>query len=284
MNSREVVRAVVRRGLGLGLGVLGLVAGMAMGTAARAGLIVETDPAQVVPLDKIAPNNRECVAEVIREHTLHKKAPAETFPCNPRIYLCLLNEPALTLSLWQDLSSSLVKLNQVAPDRFEGTDGAGAVGTWEFVYRSPKLHVMLCRLEYTTPRGTAKLEARIVLVVHSGFYREANGDPWVQHDIEAFVKVDSKGWNAVARTVRPIIEKLLEDQIKEAGWFVSLMGRLVATYPAWATQTAMKQPTLPPHTRQRFRDLVNATKRPGASNGRPALIDNPNPPPIAASP
>jgi hypothetical protein len=282
MNSREVVRAVIKRGLGLG--VLTLLAGMAMGTAARAGLIVETDPSQVVPLDKIAPNNRECVAEVIRDHTLHKKAPAETFPCNPRLYLCLLNEPALTLSLWQDLSASPVKLTQVAADRFEGTDGAGAVGSWEFVYRSPKMHVMLCRLDYTTPRGTAKLEARIVLVVHSGFYREVNGDPWVQHDIEAFVKVDSKGWNAVARTVRPIIEKLLEDQIKEAGWFVSLMGRLVATYPTWAIQTATKQPTLPPDTRQRFRELVNATKRPGASNGRPALIDNPTPPPIAASP
>ena len=110
-----------------------------------------------------------------------------------------------------------MRLKQVGPDRYEGTDGAGASAVWEFVHRSPKLHVLLCNLSYTTPRGDARLDARIVLLVHSGFYREVNGEPWVQHDVEAFVKVDSKGWKAVARTVRPVIEKLLEDQVREAG-------------------------------------------------------------------
>ena len=43
-----------------------------------------TDPAQVVPLDQIAPEHRENVAEVIRDHTFHRKGEPETFPCNPR--------------------------------------------------------------------------------------------------------------------------------------------------------------------------------------------------------
>jgi hypothetical protein len=232
------------------------------------------DPASVVPLDKIAPEHRENVAEVIRDHTLHRKAPPETFPCNSRIYLCLLNEPSLTLALWKDLSASPVRLVQVGPNRYEGDDGAGAAGVWEFVYRSPKLHVLLCNLDYTSPRGAARLEARIVLVVHSGFYREVNGEPWVQHDVEAFVKVDSKGWKAVARTVRPVIEKLLEDQVREAGWFVSLMGRLVVTHPYWACQVTMSHNEIALETRERFRDVIAQTRRPGASTGRPTLAEN----------
>jgi hypothetical protein len=245
---------------------------------ARAG-VREPDPAAVVPLDKIAPQHRESVAEVIREHTLHRKGTAETFPCNPRVYLCLLNEPALTLALWRDLSTSPVRLKQVAVNRYEGSDGAGATAVWEFVHRSPKLHVLLCNLNYASPHGAAKLDARIVLVVHSGFYREVNGDPWVQHDVEAFVKVDSKGWKAVARTIRPVIEKLLEDQVREAGWFVSLMGRLVATYPNWACQVTMNQQDVAIDTRQRFREVVIAARRPGASTGRPTLAENSGPGP-----
>ena len=230
------------------------------------------DPARVVPLDKIAPQHREAVAEVIRDHTMHRKAPADTFPCNSKVYLSLLNEPAVTLALWQDLATSPVHLRQLDANRFQGDDGAGTTATWEYVYRSPKLHVLLSDIDYVSPRGAAKLSGRIVLIVHSGFYREVNGDPWIQHDVEAFVKVDSKGWKTLARTVRPLLEKVLDDQVQEAGWFVSLMGRLVENYPNWACSVVLKQQQIDAATRQGFRDVVLQVKRPNASTGRPQMV------------
>jgi hypothetical protein len=266
MHSRLVRRA-------LGWGILGLATQLAtLPASARAGLR-RPDPAQVVPLDKIAPEFRDNVAEVIRDHTLRRQGKPETFPCNPRVYLSLLNEPVLTLALWQDLSTNAASLRQVGPNRYQGTDGAGTTATWEFVLRSPRLHVLFCDLDYVGPRGNARLSGRIVLVVRSGFYKEANGEHWIQHDIEAFVKIDSKGWKAVATTVRPLIEKLLEDQVQEAGWFVSLMGRLVEMYPNWATGVAMKHDQLHPETRRAFRQVVAETRRSNASTGRPTLAD-----------
>ena len=270
MKSTLVYCRLVPWVIVIGLGVL---TGMVTTGTARAAFEA-TNPATVVPLDRIAPEHRASVAEVISDSTFHHKGAPETFPCNPRIYLSLLNEPALTLALWQDLAKTPVHLRQVGPDRYEGSDGVGASAIWDFVYRSPKLHVLLANLDYTTPHGAAHLEARIVLVVHSGYYREANGEHWVQHDVEAFVKVDSKGWKAVARTFRPIIERLMEDQVREAGWFVSLMGRLVASYPNWACQVTLNQGAIAPQTRQQFRDLVVQTRRPGAFSGRPTLADN----------
>jgi hypothetical protein len=265
---------VVRRVLANAIVGLGAFVAVVSGGPDRPIRARTVEPAQVVPLDKIAPAQRDSVAEVIADHTLHRQGAPETFPCNPRVYLSLLNEPALTLALWKDLSTSPVRLRHVGPGRYEGTDGNGATATWEFVYRSPKLHVLLCNLDYTSPRGAARLEARIVLLVHCGFYREVNGEHWVRHDVEAFVKVDSKGWKAVARTVRPLIENLLEDQVREAGWFVSMMGRLVAAYPNWACQVAMSQGEIDADTRQRFRDVIIQTRRPGASTGRPTLVEN----------
>ncbi len=235
------------------------------------------DPAQLVPLDQLAPAQRESVSDVIRGAHFHRLGKTDTFPANPRLYLALLNEPALTLALWQDLSPTPAHLRPAGPGRYEGEDGNGTTATWEFVYRSPRLHVLLCTLEYAGPHGHPRLSGRVVLLVHSAFLKEQNGEPWVRHDVEAFVKIDSRGWKAVAATVRPLIEKLLEDQVQEAGWFVSLMARLVEMYPNWATTVAVNQPHLAAPTRQNFRDLVAQTRRANALDGRPRMVENSDP-------
>lgn len=258
---------------GLAIGLMTLVLGIAPQPSVGGGTR-HPDATAIVPLNEIAPQHRESIVEVINSHTFHRQGAPDTFPCNPQLYLSLLNEPALTLALWKDLSTSPAKLRQVGPDRYEGTDGAGATAAWEFVYRSPRLHVLLCDLDYVGPRGNTHLNGRIVLIIHTDYYRKGQSEPWVKHDVEAYVKIDSRGWRTVAKTVRPIIEKLLEDQVQEAGWFVSLMGRLVELYPNWAADVALQGEEIRPEVRERFRSLVLQTRRPGASSGRPVLADN----------
>lgn len=257
--------------LAIALGLAALGAALAHPRPAPAGTR-PVDPAQVVPLDKIPPEQREAVAEVIRDATMHRKGAADTFPCHSKVYLSLLNEPSVTLALWQDLAQTPVSLRRLDANRYSGSDGMGTTATWQYVYRSPKLHVLLSDLDYSSPRGAARLNGRIVLVVHSGFYRETNGEPWIQHDVEAFVKVDSKGWKALAKTVRPLLDKVLEDQVHEAGLFVSLMGRLVENYPNWACSVVLAQNSIDSGTRQNFRDVVVQSKRPNASAGRPQML------------
>jgi hypothetical protein len=256
----------------LAVALVGFLAASAPPEASTAAGPRSIDPATVLPLDKIPEKHRDSVVEIIRDHTMHRKAPADTFPCHSKVYLTLVNEPLITLALWQDLATSPVKLHQIDANRFQGTDGAGATATWEYLYRSPKLHVLLSDLDYVSPRGTARLNGRILLVVRTGFYREVNGEPWISHEIEAFVKVDSKGWKALAKTVRPLLEKVLEDQVQEAGWFVSLMGRLVETHPNWACSVVLKQDQIPSTTRESFRNLVAQVRKPNASTGRPQVI------------
>ena len=262
------------RYLGLTLLALGiLVFPKSLAVHAATGL-KRPDPAQIVPLDQVAPHARAAVAEVIRDAHFHKQGKAETFPCNPRVYARLLNVPLITLALWHDLGTTPARLDQTGPNKYQGTDGSGTNATWEYVLKSPRLNVLLCELQYASPRGNAKLEGRILLIVRSGYFREANGEFWVQQEVEAYVKIDSRGWKAVAITLKPLIEKLLEDQVQEAGWFISLMGRLVESYPDWASSVATKQAQLPAESRTSFLEVVKQTKKPGASKGRPVLADN----------
>jgi hypothetical protein len=230
------------------------------------------DPAAPLPMEQIAPELRGEISEVIEQHHFHHRGQPETFPCHPKVYLSLLNEPSLTLALWQDLSPSPARLQPLGNGLYQGTDGNGTQATWQIAHRSPRLHVLFCRIDYKSPRGPTRLEGRVVLIVRTNYYKEASGSPWIQHDIEAYAKIDSKGWRAVARTVKPLIERLLEDQIQEAGWFVSLMGRLVENYPDWAAQVAAGQAQIHEAARYEFRTLVLENRHPMASSGRPALV------------
>jgi hypothetical protein len=232
------------------------------------------DPAQIVPMDQLAPEHREIVTEVIRDHTFHRLGESEVFAGTGNLYLTLLNEPLVPLSLWKDLSDSPVQLQKVGPNRYEGTDGAGSTAVWDFVLRTPRLHVLLAYFNYVSPRGNARVDARIVLLVHSSYRRDGNNEPWIQHEVEAYVKVDSKAWKALARTVRPLIERILEDQVREAGYFISLMSRLVVTYPDWACRVVASQPAIDAASRQRFQEIVNQSRKPGASRGRPMVAQN----------
>ncbi len=234
------------------------------------------DPNTVLPMSEVPAPLRESVAEIIRDNSFHEQGKPDTFPCNPRIYLHLLDEPVLTLGLWQDLSPTPATLRQVTPSSFTGTDGAGTTATWNFLVKTPRLHALLCNLDYVTPRGNARLQGRLVLIVHSSFFRELNGEFWVKHDVEIFVKIDSRGWKTVGATLRPLIEKILGEQIQEAGWFVSLMARLVEMYPEWATTTSDRLAGLPTETRTSFRTLVEETRRPGALSGRPRMTEAPS--------
>jgi hypothetical protein len=284
-GSRQISRRPrigIRQSIQLGLPLIALwaggMAGADAGSRAWAGLgLRRIDPAQVVPLDQIAPESRESVAEVIRDHTFHRQGEPETFACDPTLYSTLINEPDLTLALWRDLSTAPVQLRKLTPNRYEGTDGQGASGTWDYVLRSPQLHVMLAYFNYVSPRGNAKIDARIVLVVRTSYFQAANGGPSIQHSIEAFVKVDSHGWKTVARTFRPVIEKALEDQVQEAGLFVSLMSRVVVDHPTWACQVVTRQEDLAPETKQKFRRIVLMNRRPDASDGRPVVAQSRNP-------
>jgi hypothetical protein len=234
------------------------------------------EPAEIVPLDQIAAERRDAVAEVIREHTFHRQGETDTFPCPASLYLGLLNEPHVTVALWKDLSDSPVQLQKTGADRYEGTDGAGSTATWEFVLRSPRLHVLLAYFNYVSPHGNAKVDARIVLVVNTSYFRDSHNESSIQHSVDAYVKIDSKGWRTVGRTMRPVVERVLEEQVKEAGFFISLMSRLVQAFPNWASSVVSSHPGVDPTTKQRFCTIVVQTRRPGASTGRPVVMKSPS--------
>lgn len=210
-----------------------------------------------LPLGSIAPEFRESIWDVVSNHHFHHRGNPDTFPGEGPLYWTLLNEPVLTLGLWNALAASPAELRRTGPNRFEGHDGNGTSATWHFAHRSPDLHVLFCELTYSGPRHRVRLDGRIVLIVNSRVFKDTVGRDWIRHEVEAFVKVDSKGWKAIARVARPIIEALLRDQMEEAGLFVSIMTRLVRERPEWARAAVRRMDGVDAETKRRFDDLTS---------------------------
>ena len=74
------------------------------------------------------------------------------------------------------------------------TDRSGSTATWEFVLRTPRVHVLLAYFNFVSPHGNARVDARIVLVVNTAYMRDNNKESFIQHNVNAYVKVDSRGW------------------------------------------------------------------------------------------
>ena len=62
--------------------------------------------------------------------------------------------------------------------------------------------------------------------------------------------------------------------MREAGYFVSLMSRLVVSYPNWAFAVVSSEAGIDPVAKQRFQNVVLQTRRTGASKGRPAIAQS----------
>ena len=253
--------------LGLGTLLAGALPSFARANSASASDVEATLAG--LPWASIAPEWRDGLVEVMRSAHFHRRSPAELFECNPRLYLALVNEPILTLGLWRDLGGTRAWLQRTGPTRFQGDDGQGTTAVWDYVLATPTLHILHSRLNHVGPNEAVKLDARVVLILRTEYLRDAAQRDHVRHDVEVFVKIDSRGWKAIARIARPIIEGLLNDQVQEAGWFVSVLGRLIERHPDWAQAAIMKQTDLPLSVRYQIASLVEIHRKPQAQPGRP---------------
>ncbi len=177
-----MIGMVVRRFLVVGKSVrvamtMMVVLGLAV-SPARAGLGTRhVDPAQIVPLPQIAAEHREAVAEVIRDHTFHRQGEADAFPCPSSLYLSLVNEPAVTLALWKDLSDVAGpapegRAQPIRGDRRVGRVGRLGVRAPLTPHPCPSGVLELCE----PPRQRARSRPGSFSIVNTSYYQDSNQD------------------------------------------------------------------------------------------------------------
>lgn len=212
---------------------------------------------KLIPWDSLDTEVREKLESVVDHATIHHRCPAEVFACSPDLYLLLLHDPVMTLELWKQLGESKATLDQTSPDHFKGSDGQASSGRWEFVYKTPELHVIYAEGQYKGTLLGGTLETKSVLVLRTVFFEERDGRRYVKHQLDGFVKAESGNLKPLAKALKPVFEKSVESTMKESTWFVSLLCRYATFDPRAMTEAAARlDEKVSEESRSKFRKLI----------------------------
>lgn len=216
----------------------------------------------ILPFDRLSPKAQWKVNTILNDYSLSRTLPAEMFRADPEVYLFLLNEPQVTVAVWQALGISDLKLQSLPqnPNFFVGDDGKGLQGSCEFLYRTPELHVLYCEGTYRGPLVPRPIRGSLLLVLQSAYFREQNDqDIYVSHQLHAFVKLESDAAEAVAKLTDPLTARMANQTFTQVSAFLGAMSRWMEQQPEWAHRLADRLPDVSPTHRQQFRELADRT-------------------------
>ena len=235
------------------LGWLGLIASLTLLAPAFAQPMPappapETGPVCSVPLNELAPAERERVRFVLERPTLTARGRSEVFTCQPDHYFWLLDHPVQTVRLWRCLG---VKCADIAEQgaSFSWNDGKGSAMRWHEVYRSAELRVWYAdgKVNPSFLLPTASIQA--VVAVHHTEGTDAVGRPAVRQHIELALHTDSHTLAAAAKLLGASVPHVAQQYVGQIQMFYGALAWYLDQHPSRAVKLfeQLRQPAATDH-------------------------------------
>jgi hypothetical protein len=208
-----------------------------------------------IPFDKLPHATRAAIIQTVNNPSIYRRLPSQTIDCDPDLYLFLLRNPEVVVSIWRMMGVTNMTLDRTAADRFRAADGQGTVGSVEYSYRSSETHVLYSEGTYDGPMYPVKLRGECVLLLRSSYARQANGRVQVTNRLDAFLHVDNLGVEIVAKTLQPLLGKTADHNFSETAAFISNLSHTAEKNPNGIARMAARLPRLDPQVRDQFVDL-----------------------------
>lgn len=211
---------------------------------------------QSIPHDKISANARGKVQGVLNDVTIYRRMPMEVIDCDPNLYLFLLEHPDLVVNIWEVLGISDVAVRRISADAFKADDGAGTLGTVEFLYRSPGLHVVYAEGSYDGAMFAKAVKGKCLMVLRTSYNREGNGRLSVNCKLDTFIQLEHAGVELLAKTFKPLVGSVADHNFRETALFVSGLSRAAEVNYAGVARMAAKLKKVDPQDRDHFTQIA----------------------------
>jgi hypothetical protein len=236
MPSRRI------RGIWLGL----VTCALCVGTASAQETELKRWTSTRLPLDQMPAAVREQVRQVADHPTLYSHGPSETFPCDPKVYLWLLDHPDRAVAAWKKLGAQCVDISDRGAGRFGWTDGRDSDVYWETVYNSDEMRVW--RAEGKVKGGplvpTVPFEAVVVLSHTTG--KDDKGRVVVRHQADMILHTDSKSALVATKVLGPTAPKLADQYVAQMEMFFSALPWYIHRHPERAEELLAAEPAPAP--------------------------------------
>ncbi len=191
---------------------------------------------QNIPWEELSSDAQEKIRRVVSAHTLFRRMPQQKVYCDPEMFSFLVEHPDIVVGFWHQLGVTQVSLQQQSSPKQAGRhfvmkEASGTTAVAEILHRTSNLCVVYGRGQYCGPFLTKLYNGEVLLVMRSRFVRDANEEPMVICDLDAFVRTDNVGADLLAKLFATSLGKIADSNFEQTLAFVSHVCEAAATNP-----------------------------------------------------
>ena len=229
------------------------------------------EASRAIPFDRLTPEARQKISEVVQKPTLFRRMPANVIDCDPQIYRFLVRYPEVVVNIWQLMGITKVSADRVGPYLLNAKDGVGTITTIELVYGDQDTHLMYCEGRYDGPLFPRPLTGRCVLVLKSDYQQTPEQRSHVTNRMDVFLQIDNMAVDAVTRTLHPLLGKSADLNFVQSTQFLERISRTSEENGPGMTRLAQRLDNVQPDVRDRIRpgDPDRPRNRSAAAERRP---------------
>jgi hypothetical protein len=214
-----------------------------------------------LPMDQLTLAARKKIQNVVSHPSLHKSVPARTITCNKDLYTHVVQHPEIVVNLWQLMGITELRLKRTEPFTYKATDGNGTLSNLELIYSTPELHLFYAEGSYAGKWLVRRLKGRCVVILTSEFSAE-RVRPQVKHRIEVFIRLDDVAADVLARTLKPLIGKLIQYNFEQSSGFIEQIYEAAENRKPGIESMIGRMTHVEPAVKERFVRLLGEIQRP----------------------
>jgi hypothetical protein len=230
----------------LSTGAVWLLATCAAGSAKAAGpvlsLLKKAEVDTPIPMQSVAPADREAVKNVFDNSTLTAKSQPEMFKGDADIYLYFLDHPDRAVSAWRRLGAKCVNIQAVANKQFSYTDEQGSDITWRAVVRQGDLRVWYAEGKVKASPVLPPVPVQAVVIIRHGEVSNPDSTTSLVHQTEMYVHTDSRTAALVMKMMGPSAQRIAEQGLGQFQFFFSGLCQYVSRNPENARALVRQEP------------------------------------------
>jgi len=225
---------------------------------------------QLLPLTHLPPAQRGVADAVLQDISLFRHLPTIRCETDPRVYTFFCDHPDVAVSIWRAMGVSGVKMAETGRGAFSCDAGDGTLGQVEVLYRSAASSLVSCKGTFTSPLLPKPIKGSALMHLQVQTQRDASGKSFIVHKADIFVSFPSSAVDAVARTIAPVSNKMIDRNFEEISLFVRMMDEAARRKPEWIYDIA---PKLEGVAKELPIELVDLTRQVnGAAKPRSAVV------------
>ena len=214
------------------------------------------DAVKSIPFDKLDAESRAKVVSVLRDVSFFRRMPVQVIPCDPGLFLFLVQHPDVIVNIWQVMGVTGIEMQETGPNTFHVVDPAGTKGSAEYLYSDHETQLIYSEGAYEGPLFTRPAKGRCLMVLKSGYVREPDGRYYITTRVDVFMRMENVGVDLLTKAFSPLVGKVADMNLAYTAGFFASFSRAAEKNPQGARRLADKLSTVRPEVRQRLAQLA----------------------------